>query len=99
MVIFRFASFCPIGTRGGSQITKVSVVIYEHFPHDLKRMLQHAIIILPQDGQHPQRQHEAAQAGPAAPAHRGETATEEVRRGRVSSTETFQCCSRVKVNL
>ena len=42
--------------------------------------------MFPQDGQHPQRQHEAAQAGPAAPAHRGEAAAEEVRRVKTTFT-------------
>ena len=42
--------------------------------------------MFPQDGQHPQCQHEAAQAGPAAPAHRGEAAAEEVWRVKTTFT-------------
>ena len=53
----------------------ISVVIYAH---PIQPQIKNHQCIIPQDGQHPQRQHETAQAGPAAPAHRGETAAEEV---------------------
>ena len=50
--------------------------LFMHIPSSPKK--RNHLCIIPQDGQHPQRQHEAAQAGPAAPAHRGEAEAEEV---------------------